>query len=77
MNAQRRKDIAKAIELLEEARAIIDIAAEEEREAYDNIPDNLNLSDRALKLEENADNLEEVSSELEDQISNLTDIIDN
>ena len=77
MNAQRRKDIAKAIELLEEARAIIDNAAEEEREAYDNIPDYLNSSDRALKLEENADSLEEVSSELEDQISNLTDIIEN
>jgi hypothetical protein len=76
MNAQRRKEIAKAIALIEDAIAILDYAAEEEREAYDNLPESLQLSERGERMEECADAIENVSRELTDQIDCLNDTIE-
>ena len=76
MNAQRRKDIAKAIALIEEAIAILDNVAEEEREAFDNLPESLQYSERREQMEECADAIENVSRELTDQIDNLNDAIE-
>ena len=76
MNAQRRKDIAKAIVLIEEAIAILDNVAEEEREAFDNLPESLQYSERGEQMDECADASEDVSRELTDQIDNLNDAIE-
>ena len=76
MNAQRRKDIAKAIVLIEEAIAILDNVAEEEREAFDNLPESLQYSERGERMEECAEAIEYVSSELTDQIDSLNDAIE-
>lgn len=76
MNAQRRKDIAKAIALIEEAIAILDNVAEEEREAFDNLPESLQYSERGEQMEECADAIEDVSRELTDQIDSLNDAIE-
>lgn len=76
MNAQRRKEIAKAIALIEEAIAILDYAAEEEREAYDNLPESLQSSERGERIEECADAIENVSCELTDQIDYLNQTIE-
>lgn len=76
MNAQRRKEIAKAIALIEDAIAILDSVAEEEREAYDNLPESLQYSERGERMEECAEAIEYASSELSDQIDNLNDAIE-
>lgn len=76
MNEQRRKEIAKAIALIEDAIAILDCAAEEEREAYDNLPESLQSSERGERMEECADAIENVSSELTDQIDYLNETIE-
>mgnify|MGYP006391950111 CR=1 FL=1 len=76
MNAQRRKEIAKAIALIEDAIAILDSVAEEEREAYDNLPESLQYSEHDERMEECADAIEYVSSELTDQIDSLNDAIE-
>lgn len=76
MNAQRRKEIAKAIALIEDAIAILDYVAEEEREAYDNLPESLQLSERGERIEECADAIENVSRELTDQIDYLNNTIE-
>lgn len=76
MNAQRRKEIAKAIALIEDAIAILDSVAEEEREAYDNLPESLQYSERGERMEECADAIENVSRELTDQIDYLNDTIE-
>lgn len=76
MNAQRRKEIAKAIALIEDAIAILDSVAEEEREAYDNLPENLQYSERGERMEECAEAIESVSCELSEQIDNLNDAIE-
>ena len=76
MNARRRKEIAKAIALIEDAIAILDSVAEEEREAYDNLPESLQYSERGERMEECAEAIEYVSSELTDQIDSLNDAIE-
>ena len=46
MNRIRRKEIARAIELVEEARGILEAAMEEEQEAYDSMPEGLQESEQ-------------------------------
>lgn len=77
MNAQRRKEIAKAISLMEQAREILDATAEEERDAYDNLPEGIQYSERGNQMEEYADTLERVSAEISDYIDELQEVIDN
>lgn len=62
MNDARRKKITQAIDLLREA-------AEEERGAFDNMPDSLRDAERGLKMEETADALDEAVSSLEDVLT--------
>ena len=77
MNAQRRKEIAKAISLMEQVREILDATAEEERDAYDNLPEGIQYSERGDQMEEYADTLERVCAEISDYIDELQEVIDN
>lgn len=65
MNAQRRKKIQKALGLVSEARSILTEALVEEQEAYDNMPESLQYSDRGTAMEENIDNIEDAINDLE------------
>ena len=67
MNKQRRKDIDKAIELLEEAARILESAGEEEQDYADNMPENMHYSEKHGRAEEVASEL----TELEQEISEL------
>ena len=46
MNKQRRKRIQEALEIIEEAKAILEEVQEEEQEAFDNMPEGLQSSER-------------------------------
>jgi len=46
MNKQRRAELDKIVLKLEEAKADIETIRDEEQEAYDNMPENLQMSDR-------------------------------
>lgn len=76
MNAQRRKEIQKAIALIEEARTILEYVAEAEQEAFDNLPESIQYSERGSRMEEVADSINDVCRELEDQVDNLQDAIE-
>lgn len=76
MNAKRRKEILKAIDLINEAREILEYVAEEEQEAFDNLPESLQYSERGDRMQEVADGINDVCRELEDQISNLEDTME-
>lgn len=65
MNAQRRKMIQKALGLVSEARSILEEAIEEEQEAFDNMPESLQYSDRGATMEENIGNIEDAINDLE------------
>lgn len=75
MNNPRRKDIRRAMELLQEAMDIISCAGEEEREAYDNLPESLQYTERGETLEENADTLDEAVDSIYDLMDSLEEIL--
>lgn len=69
MNKNRRKQIAKAIQKIEEARTLIEIVRDEEQEAFENMPDGIQSSGRGEKMGETISSLDEAI----DDIDNLTD----
>lgn len=71
MNANRRTRINKIIGTLNECLSGLQFLAQEEQEAFDNMPEGLQASENGQKTEENAQALEEAASEIENQISNL------
>ena len=84
MNNQRRKDIRNAIELmneavaaLENAKLILETASEEEREAYENLPESIQESERGSKMYENCDTIDNVVDSIDTQVSEITDCVDS
>lgn len=78
MNNQRRKELRKAMELLSEARGIIESVRDEEQEAFDNLPEGIQYSDRGEAMEEKISTMEDVISSLvEDENSIEDDVIYN
>lgn len=74
MNAARRKELSKAIDLIEQAKEIISAVAEEEREAYENLPEGLQDSEMGEKMNEIADDLEYV--DLDEVVDTIQEIIE-
>ncbi|MDD5950598.1 MAG: hypothetical protein PUC53_01825 [Bacteroidales bacterium] len=74
MNAARRKELSKAIDLIEQAKEIISAVAEEEREAYENLPEGLQESEMGEKMNEIADDLEYV--DLDEVVDTIQEIIE-
>lgn len=72
MNDARRKELKKAVSLIDdakekllEARGIVDIARDEEQDAYDNLPESLQESEKGEAINDNIDRLDEAVYELE------------
>lgn len=66
MNMQRRKRIEKAGRLLEELIEEITAIQEEEEEAYDNLPESLQESERGIAIYNAAEALADAVDDLED-----------
>lgn len=84
MNKERRKALAEAIhylnaaqEKIENAKDIISDVYSEEDEAYDNLPESVQDSDRGEAMAENVDTLDTAHSELEDIFDQIQDQIDS
>lgn len=71
MNNIRRKKINKLYEQLEEIRAALEEIAEEEEEAFNNIPESLEGTERYEKAEEANDNLQEAISSFDELMDYL------
>ena len=81
MNKQRRSQIAEALELINEAKEILEEVRDAEQESYDNLPEGLQAAEqesydnlpeglqaaeRGEQMQENVDNLEEFIGYLEE-----------
>jgi len=73
MNKNRRKTIEQGIALLQqatplldEARQLIEEAGQEERDYFDNMPENMQSGERGEQASAAADALEEIASNLEE-----------
>ena len=75
MNKVRRKELAKAIELMEQAMNIISECREEEQDAFDNLPEGIQDSERGDQMQEYIDMMEEAYDELDDQIDTIYEIV--
>ena len=75
MNNPRRKELKKAIDLIMEARLIVEMVQEEEYDAFCNLPEGLQNSERGEAMEENANRLEDIAYSLGDFEDELEDII--
>ena len=76
MNKDRRNRLDEAISIIQEQLEIIEDIASEEQEAYDNLPESLQESERGETMSEYIDTLDEATASLEDVIGNLQEIVD-
>lgn len=75
MNAQRRKRIDALIVKMQEISTEIEELQSEERDAFDNLPESIQYSERGEQMERSADSLEEAQSDIDSIINNLEEII--
>lgn len=71
MNTERRKEIDKARGMIEEAKSILDQCENDEREYFDNMPENMQSGDKGQRAESAAEALNEAVGELENALGNL------
>ena len=75
MNAERRKELTKAAKLIEDAKAIVEQCAADERDYYDNMPENMQSSDKGEKASSDADALEEADGPLQEVLDAIENAI--
>lgn len=52
MNKVRRKRLAEAIDLINQAKGILEEVKDEEQEAYDNLPESFQYGERGEQMQE-------------------------
>lgn len=77
MNAQKRKELQKAIDYLEKAKTIIEEIRDEEQECFGNLPEGLQYSEKGDRFQEAIDNLDTVASDLDQSIMTVEETIQN
>jgi len=70
----RAKRLEEAINSINSAKEIVEELKNEMQEWYDNMPENLQSSDKADRIQECVSSLEEVSSSLDDAESNASNV---
>lgn len=76
MNKSRRKELSRIADELENLRDALDAVASEERDAYDNLPESLQESERGTAMEEAADELDDICSEMEELKDRIQSVYD-
>lgn len=71
MNANRRKQIAEVLNEIADLRSRIDSVKSDEQDAFDNMPEGLQQSDRGQKAEEACSCLDNVLSAFDEIESDL------
>lgn len=72
MNNKRRKEISKVVDALTEISNTLSILAEEENEAFDNLPESLQESSRGDDIQEWIDRLEGAQETIDGIIDELS-----
>lgn len=76
MNKQRRKELDHIHEILLEMSERLQWVADEEQEAFDNLPEGLQQSERGQTMEETATNLQEWAETLSDIVGDLWEVLE-
>jgi hypothetical protein len=75
MNKERRKEIARAIAMIEEAKSILETCSDEEQDYFDNMPESFQDGQKGEDAQTAIDALDEGVSNLEDVSQALGDIV--
>lgn len=75
MNKTRRKRLEEILTILQDSMTDLEYIKDEEQEAYDNLPESLQESEKGETMQEYADDIDSVISDLDSVISDLEDII--
>lgn len=77
MNKERRKEIERIVDELEDLRDRLNYVADEERDAFENMPESIQDSERGREMEEYADRLESAYDNLDSVIGDLQEILES
>lgn len=75
MNNNQRKELQKIVDKIEDLRIEVEYIRDEEQDKIDNMPENLQGSERYYSMEEVVTYLNDGISELENAIENLNSVI--
>ncbi len=74
MNKVRRKELARVVDLLDRARDLLETIRDEEQEAFDNLPESIQCSERGEAMENCISTMEEMLDYLD--TGELQEIVD-
>ena len=74
MNKVRRKELARVVDLLDQARDLLETIRDEEQEAFDNLPESIQCSERGETMEDYISTMEEMLDYLD--TGELQEIVD-
>ena len=74
MNKRDRKDLQRAVSMLDEARSIVGVLSESEQDKFDNMPENLQDSERGEKFESDAAELQSGADAIESAMCELEEL---
>lgn len=74
MNKVRRKELARVVDLLDRARDLLETIRDEEQEAFDNLPESIQYSERGETMEGYIGTMEEMLDYLD--TGELQEIVD-
>lgn len=75
MNKERRKQLQEVINKISEAHDLLDEILSDEQDAFDNMPEGLQSSERGETMEEGIYNMEEARDNLEDITNTLEEVM--
>lgn len=75
MNSKRRKELRRAISMIETALDIVNSVKDEEEDAMYNYPENLQGTETYENMEVAVDTMEEVTSAIEDGVDSLNNAV--
>lgn len=71
MNNIRRKEIKKVVTAIEDLLDKLEELKDEEQEYIDNMPENLQMSDKAMEAESNVETMDDAISDIKEALDNL------
>ncbi len=76
MNKERRKRLSAIVDKLDELQIELSCIAEEEQEAFDNLPESIQAGERGDAMYEAISSLEELDSSFEDLKDSINEVIE-
>ena len=75
MNERRRKTLRRVIDILNDANEIVNSVCEEEQDSLDNMPENLQDSEKCEAMSDAIDNLDDASDSISSAIESISSAI--